>query len=380
MRDDAGLPEQQPRLGPLGEKFDGVERIAVLRGGALGDLISALPALDALAAAYPAATLTLLGTPQHRLLLQGRNGPVETVEILPIVPGVREPAGPPGANGAAAPTVDDFFQRMRERHFDLAVQLHGGGGNSNPFLLRLGARYTVGCATPDAPRLDRNLQFSYYQHELLRWLEVAGLAGAPAVRLHPRLAVSEEERETARQWIEPDTRGLVSLHPGASDPRRRWPARHFGLTAARLAEAGFQVLVIGDGPDVDLADQVVAEAHGAGPAAAVRAVRSVAGKLELPVLAGLLASSAVMLGNDSGPRHLAQAVGARTASIYWCGNVINAGPLSRSEHRLQISWTVSCPVCGASMAGERGGRCGHDVSFVADVDPEAVLADVLALV
>src|SRR5439155_12340988 len=55
----------------------GVEKIAVLRANALGDFIFALPALDALRAAYPAAELVLLGAPWHARLLTGRPGPVD---------------------------------------------------------------------------------------------------------------------------------------------------------------------------------------------------------------------------------------------------------------------------------------------------------------
>ena len=60
-----GLPELHPR-------FDDVHEIAVLRGGGIGDLVFALPAIEALAEAYPAARLTLLGSPVHRALLAGR--------------------------------------------------------------------------------------------------------------------------------------------------------------------------------------------------------------------------------------------------------------------------------------------------------------------
>jgi len=130
-------------IGPVLEAFSGVSRIAVLRGGGLGDLMFALPAVAALKAGYPGASVTLLGTPVHAELLSQTVGPVDETVILPFAEGVR-----PGP-------VDDgelerFLAGMRARNFDLAVQLHGGGRYSNPFLLRLGARHTVGTATEDA--------------------------------------------------------------------------------------------------------------------------------------------------------------------------------------------------------------------------------------
>jgi hypothetical protein len=102
-------------------------------------------------------------------------------------------------------------------------------------------------------------------------------------------------------------------------------------------------------------------------------------------LAGLYARRALLVSSDTGPRHLAQAVGAATVAVYWCGNLINAGPLTRRRHRPHVAWTVHCPVCGVPCAEPEvpavsgGRRCPHDPSFVASVTVDAVLADALDL-
>ena len=346
--------------------FEEVRRIAVLRGGGLGDLVFTFPALEALAARYPAAEIVLLGTRLHRELLAGRPGPVARVEPLPSAPGVHDGGEEPLAS---------FVARMRAEHFDLACQLHGGGRHSNPFVHSLGARHAVGARTPDAAPLERTLPYLYYQHEVLRWLEVAGLAGAShEVVMEPRLAVRLEEVAQAARLRERWPEGIVVLHPGATDPRRRWPAARFAEVARRCADDGRRVLVVGDAADAALADAVAA---GAGSPR----VASLAGTLSLPQLVGVLAAADVFVGNDSGPRHLAQAIGCPTVGVFWIGNMINGGPLTRRRHRVQLSWTRRCPVCGVDVTqgGWAAPRCGHDVSFVADVPAQAVLADVRSL-
>ncbi|RWZ61652.1 glycosyltransferase family 9 protein [Labedella populi] len=336
-----------------------------------------MPAIQALAAAYPAAELTLLGTPLHHALLDGRASPIDHVEVLPIAPGIRD--APSGGADADAESAEAFLERMRGRRFDLAVQVHGGGRNSNPFLLGLGSRHTVGTRTPDAVELERSMPYLYYQHEVLRALEVVGLAGAAPVVLEPRVLTTQSERAAAAARVPAGPTGRVVIHPGATDPRRRWPAHRFAEVAAALVETGARVAVIGDATDVETADAIVAGVRERGADASL--VSNLAGALPLGVTAGLLAIADVVVANDSGPRHLAVAVGAPTVGIFWMGNALNAAPFGRERHRIHLSWTTRCLVCGVDVTqvGWTAERCEHDDSFVDEVDTAAVLADVADL-
>ncbi|MCU1516769.1 MAG: glycosyl transferase [Pseudarthrobacter sp.] len=365
-------------VGPVLGQFDGVSRIALLRGGGLGDLMFALPAVAALKEAYPGSTVTLLGTPLHEALLAEVRSPVDDVLVLPFAEGVR-----PGTRDAAA--VDRFFLAAGARKFDLAVQLHGGGRFSNPFLLRLQARHTVGSATPDAAPLERTLPYSYYQHEPMRALEVAGLAGAPPASLEAQLQPLERFVAGLPAVLGPalpaDGAPLLVIHPGSTDPRRRWPAGSFGAVARAAADDGCRVLVVGDRSETGLADGVVAAAVGPSGGTGSGRVVSVAGKLGLGELGALLARADVVLANDSGPRHLAQVLGAATVGIYWAGNALTSAPLGRGRHRLQLSWVTHCPVCGADVTqvGWTAPRCPHDFCLVAGVQPAGVYQDVRSL-
>ena len=347
-------------VGELGPRFSDVWRIAVLRGGGIGDLMFVLPAVESLAAAYPGAEITLLGMPSHAAILAGRPAPFSGVEVLPVHPGVRE--GSPVDPAA----TEAFVERVRALQLDLAVQAHGGGGNSNPFLLRLGARHTVGTTAPDAPRLERNLPYRYFQHETQRWLEVAALAGAPAVQLEARL------RGRANRRPRPGVPPRLVVHPGATDPRRRWPAARLAQVAVAVARQGVEVVVVGDASDRAAAAEIV-------EVASSPLVSSVVDEITLPALVDLLEDSDVVLANDSGPRHVAMAVGTATVGVFWGPNMINAAPVARRRHRAHPGWTLHCPRCGAPLASGDDRRCDHEESWVADVEVGPVLADVLDL-
>ncbi|MBF4614969.1 glycosyltransferase family 9 protein [Curtobacterium sp. VKM Ac-1376] len=353
------------QIGVGGERFDDVKEIAVLRGGGLGDLMFALPAIEALAAAYPEARVTLLGSPTAPAVLDGRTDAVQAFEELPVAPGVRD-------SGDGAPTEQDFFDRLHGR-FDLAVQVHGGGRNSNPFLLRLGARHTVGTATEDAEVLERWVRYVYYQHEVVRALEVASLAGAEPVTLDPRLRVRDDERAAIRERLAVSGR-LVAIHPGATDPRRRWSPDRFAAVARARIEAGDDVVLVGDDTDVPASSAIVESV----PRELRGRVHDLTASLPLRELPAVLAAADVMVGDDSGPRHLAVAVGTPTVGVFWFGNVVNAGPFDRGRHRVHLSFVTRCPVCGADVTqvGWTAERCEHDPSYVDQVEPEAVLADV----
>lgn len=336
----------------LHSRVPDVGTIAVLRANGLGDFILSLPALEALRAAYPNATITLLGREWHAELLAGRPGPIDRVVPIPVARGVGAP--PESAEDPSA--LARFFAAMAAERFDLAIQMHGGGRYSNPFTRRLGARLTVGLRAPEAEPLDRWLPYVYWQPEIPRYIELVGLVGAPVVTLEPRLRVLERDLAASRAVAPDSPEPLVVLHPGVTDERRRWPAEKFAAVGDALAAAGCRVAITGTPPEAGIAAKVAARMR----APAINAC----GRLSLSGLVGLLARAALVVSNDSGPRHLAEAVGVPTVGIYWCGNLLNSGPLTRARHRAVASWRLECPVCGLNCLQA---QCKHQVSFVAEV-------------
>ena len=133
------------------------------------------------------------------------------------------------------------------------------------------------------------------------------------------------------------------------------------------------MVLIGTPAEGGLLRDIAAKAESLGG----RAVRTlVLDDVDLPTLIGVLASSDIVVGNDSGIRHLAQAVGTATVGIYWIRNALNAGPLSRSQHRMLISWTARCQVCGHDYTMPETPWCGHDLSLVADISVDQVIHEV----
>jgi ADP-heptose:LPS heptosyltransferase len=340
---------------------DGVDKIAVLRPNAVGDFVFALPALHALKAAYPKAELVLIGKAWHRDFLAGRQGPVDRVAELPPVPGVGVPVDARVGDAATAAFVD----RMRGERFDLALQMFGGGRYSNPFLARLGARLTAGWRGPGAPALDRWIAYREPMPRRLALLEIAGLIGAwPGPLALPELSLTEADRQEAAALLPalPGER-LVVLQPGSTDPRRCWPAQRFVALGDMLAAMGMRILVNGSPDEAALVEAVVGRMRH--PATAL------AGKLGLGGLCALLARAALVVSNDTGPLHLALALGVPSVGIFWLTNALEGMPLHPSLLHLAVASTTRCSVCGQDNLEN---RCVHDPSFVDDVSLEQVAA------
>ena len=126
----AAREKQPPGVTRTGRQLAAVRSpITDSRGGVTPEWRSSLRA------AYPSAELVLLGAPWHARWLANRPSPVTRVLVVPPAPGIRlaEP-------DETLPAREEFLARARAEKFDLAVQLHGGGRNSNPLVSALGAR------------------------------------------------------------------------------------------------------------------------------------------------------------------------------------------------------------------------------------------------
>jgi ADP-heptose:LPS heptosyltransferase len=311
----------------------------------------------------PRRELVLLGKQLHADLLNGRPSPVDRTVVIPMAQGVG------AAESAPEAELQSFFEHMRAERFDLALQMHGGGKFSNPFVLQLGASLTAGPRSADAVALDRWLPYVYLQAETLRYLEVAGLVGAPPTGLVPQLSVTPNDARAAAPIMARISGRFAVLHPGASDPRRRWPVESFAAVAKALAGAGLRPVITGSPPERELLAKLAAQLTSLEPL--------VCDVLTIGGLAALLSEAAVVVSNDTGPLHLAMAVGAPVVGIFWCANFINGGPLMRARHRAVVSWRLDCPVCGATNLIT---RCGHDPSFVDQAPITDVISEALDLV
>ncbi len=335
-------------------------KIAVLRANGLGDFLQATPALRALAKGYPGAEIIYLARPWLKDFVSGRYPYVSRVEAVPRYPNIYEPS--PG-EPEPAEDAERFFARMQAEHLDLAIQIHGGGADSNPFVAKLGARHTLALTAQGSVPLEWNLRYHFYQHEIARYLELVGKLGVAPDGLQTDLPLLERDRARLAAVWQPEGQRYAVVHVGAGDPRRCWPLERFARVAEHLqARHGCQVVLTGHVQERPAVERVKAACRGR--------VTDLCGRLDLGALAALLAGAAILVCNDTGPAHMAYALNTRAVVIFWCGNVITAGPLTRERFRPVLSWTLACPACGAE------GRCACRASWVAGAPLEEALAQV----
>lgn len=341
-----------------------VKKIAVVRANSLGDFIFALPALEMLRGTYKDAEIVLLGKEWHREFLKERPGPVDRVEVIPKCHGM-----PHESDRVVDPEeVEAFFSRMRDEKFDIALQMHGGGKNSNPFTKKLGARVSAGYQAPGAMALDINVPYFLHQHEVLRYLELVSYVGAHKLPIEPHLTVTASDRAEVQEKIGDLRKPFVVLHPGASDVQRRWSPVNFVSVGKMIMNKGFHVYITATGDEM-VAAQRVHEGLG-------ERSHLLYNRLSINGLTALLAEANLLISNDTGPLHVARAVGTPTVGIYWCGNVVTAGVVTAKKNRIAIAWRYHCPLCSIDCMVENvhhpSGNCKHDASFVDDITVEEV--------
>ncbi|UGT91731.1 glycosyltransferase family 9 protein [Mycobacterium ostraviense] len=253
------------------------DTVVVLRALGLGDLLTAVPALRGLRRHYPGARISLAAPAGYRELAL-LTGAVDDVLPTAGLGDVRPLPQPPA----------------------LAVNLHGRGPESIDHLLGWRPAAVITHRHRRHPELA-GPPWDCGRHEVDRWCSLLQWAGIPC---------EPTDVTVRRPTVEPGPTGAVVIHPGASAAARRWPAERFAAVAAALADDGHEIVITGSAAESDLTHDV---ARRAGlPSSAV-----LAGALELPELAALVADSRLVICGDTGVGHLAAATG--TASVVLFG-------------------------------------------------------------
>jgi lipopolysaccharide heptosyltransferase I len=301
-------------------RLDGARRILLVKPSALGDVVHTLPVAASLKRRYPDSALDWLVEEEAVEIVRGHPAVAEVV-VSGRRRWLRELHRPATALSAAR-EMRAFAQGLRERHYDAVLDLQGLL-KSAAYVLSTGAPIRVGFAEgrEGAPWVLTHRVMGPPQpiHAVERYLALAAAVGAAEPLREFRIAVGPEDVAAAEALLQAVPRPRVVLHPMARWRTKLWEATRWRELAEALCREGAGVLVIGGRGDAAAADAIC---RGLGP----RAV-STAGRLGLKPLAALLARAELMICVDSGPMHMAAAMGTPVVALFGPTDPRRTGPL-----------------------------------------------------
>ncbi len=279
------------------------KRILVIRLDRIGDVVLSTPVLSVLRDAYPHAFIAMMVRPECEDIVRGHPALNEVI--------VYEKDG---QHRSVWGTMR-FARQLRRHDFDTALVLHPSNRSHwIPWLARIPVR--IGYARKGGWLLTHRLPHTKqegswheaeYTLEVLRPLGIAATNPVPYVAVDPRA----NERITAllaEAGIGPDDR-LIAIHPSASCVSKRWMPSRFAQVADRLiAEQGARICIVAGPSDTRYAQEMAQ--------AMQQPALNTAGKLAIRELAALLSRCRLLISNDSGPVHIAAALGVPVVDIF----------------------------------------------------------------
>jgi ADP-heptose:LPS heptosyltransferase/GT2 family glycosyltransferase len=341
------VPEPEPVevlciSGPLFSR-ESVRKIVVVKLDHIGDCIGSIPAVRRLRRVFPQARIHVLGG-------------LWSQAIWSLVPEVDEFIAFDFFQARPLPAYkslgDNDFRQLKQRlepyRFDLAIDLRRHG-ETRSILQDTGAPYLAGFKQgSEFPWLDIAVEWEgdlpgaakrrHFSNDLVNLVDAIAAECEPGSDLIADLP-AEQPSSARLELLENLDRPLVCVHPAAGDEIRRWPAAYFAELIDLLVERdGVHVAIVGVAGDSEIAMGLLRTVRHRSQ------VSNLAGIIELHDLVALLSVSALFVGNNSGPKHLAAGLGVPTVGIH-SGNVDPRewGPLGR---RAVAVWRhVHCSPC-----------------------------------
>lgn len=296
-----------------------VERILCVRLDNLGDVLMTTPALHALRESSPNRHITLLASQSGSALAPFLGDVDDVIEY-------DAPWLAASTNGSHTPMDDRLMQeRLQGGRFDAAVIFTVYSQSALPaaltcYLAGIPRRLACCRENPYALLTDwlpETEPQQHTRHEVQRQLDLVGHIGAHATDTRMRFDVREADRcalahrlRAQRIACEP---GYFVVHAGATAASRRYPPERFGAIATELVRAtGATVLLTGSAGERPLVSAVV---HAAAPDVRTH-LHDLSGQLPLGELAALIEAAGVLVSNNSGPVHLASALGTAVVDLY----------------------------------------------------------------
>lgn len=343
-------------------------RVAVIRAlPGLGDFLCAVPALRALRAALPFACIDLIGLPSMRPLVHRFRAYVDRLVEFPGFPGIPEvPFEPARLLG--------FLNATRRDPYDLVIQMHGDGSCMNAFAQALGTPLVYGYRPIDMPEADAECYLPYVaeEPEVRRNVRLVRHIGAPSEGEHLEFPLTP--LDAAELAMLPETAELrqgryAVVHPGASVGEKRWQPEHFAHVADRLACAGITPVLTGVISESPVSFAVMS--------AMETEPIDLTGRTSLGAMAVLVSGAALVVGNDTGVSHLADALAVPSIVVFSASDPRRWAPLDTTRHRV-VDLTIADEGYDDVIAEVLAHAAGWDDEVAWELEPHAPLAGVMA--
>jgi len=314
------------------------DNILIIKPSSLGDLVLALPALTALRSSFPNACISWLVKPQFAPLLQGHPH-LDHILIFD-----RRLLGKAYYHPRALVALIRLFRRLASSRFDVVFDFQGLFRTA---ALALCTRSPVRFGMADA----RELAPLFYTHKIPldparmhlvdRYLEMVRLAGACCDQPRFVLPVSEAALASVQQLLSANRLADVPyavLAIGSAHPDKRWPIERFVALARYLRdEFDLPAVAVGAASEAALLESASEDTNSP-------LIVNLAGSTSLQQLVALLSRAALVVSNDTGPGHIAAALGRPVVMIFGRSNPARVFPYGR-PHCVAAVEPFSRPIC-----------------------------------
>lgn len=347
-----------------------IERILVIRPDHIGDMLLITPALRLLRGAFPECEITVLvGTWSEAVL--ARNPDIDRLMTCRF-PGFDR--SQPQRGLRAYTQLRHEAARMRDEEFQLALNLREDFWWGAALAAFAGVPHVWGFDVPEcAPFLTHALPVQSDEHQATTNLRLARAAAAVGeaveeVDTHLQFDCTPEDVREADAILATaglhEAATLVAMHPGSGAPIKNWAAAGWHKVGTALAQDERVHFLVTAGPgERELAQEVVADL----PQERTTLVE----KTSLGALAALYRHCALVMGPDSGPLHLAMAIGTPSVTLYGASDPARFGPWGPAERHRTVASPIPCRHCGFLALPETALPQHPCMSFI---EPAAVLA------
>ena len=300
------------------------KNILITKPSSLGDIVLALPALTALRKSFPEARISWLVRPEFALLL------AHHPHLTEIIPFDRKLLGKAWYHPSAFGALIALVRQLRRRRFDAGFDFQG--------LFRTASlAWLSGAKKRFGPANARELATIFYTDKVPQdadsihlvdfYLKMIGAAGAADLGVEFVLPHDPAAADSAAKLLA--ERGVtggdyVVFVPGSAQRDKCWPIERFAILAEQISgEFGLPVVAVGTAAEADIVESLEEKAK--------IPIISLAGRTSLKELIGLLRAARLVVSNDTGPGHIASALGTPLVLMFSWSNPARIAPYGRTE-------------------------------------------------